>query len=527
MDNCICAGDVACSSAGTVIDSYGSFTNSVDTSEFQFTGVSTGTGTEVVFDLWGQNNPDLRLAHDTNNDAVGYHTDAPLLITLPSTDIAGNTRSSPYDLGASQQQALPGPTLRMEALRIDGPNSITTQNAQIPNFGSVDAALVIANNMTGTGVNNDSWMNIGLWAGSDNCAVSIRTDDGVAGAVQTARARSASHCYIDHNVFGGDFYEYAQISKAITNGVEVNWTRASTSDLIIVLIGGVDNASIERVDLSTSSVNNTVTPGHETNAFFAIGDGASGTDGATTTALISFGVGKYDGSTYEQRHTCWHAQDATTNDNLGQRIFTDKISSQTTASGGVTWDVEVESVTATNFNAKCSTISNGGDSIFFLCLELSDTDEFEIGGGTTPTTIGTKAFTTSGEPNFVGMCQTALPLVNTNYNSTDALGFSLGFTRGGDEHMMGFRSEHNAGTSVNNRFSYTDFMRVLEYNSDTSDIIAGLDSFNSTNFTLDYTAVNATAFQNFWWATVVPSAPPASTWDHAEYYRHILSGDTL
>jgi hypothetical protein len=156
-----------------------------------------------------------------------------------------------------------------------------------------------------------------------------------------------------------------------------------------------------------------------------------------------------------------------------------------------------QEATFTNFTASGFDLNFGIGTIarhvFYLTIKGG---QWEVGNGTTPTSTGTKAFTTSFQPKGMGHFSfnlTSSASINANNF------FDFGATDGTNEFAMAVE-DRDARTSVSdaNRI----FMNTKAYanisNSSSTLEEADHDSFNATDFTLDFTKVNATAREFIW-----------------------------
>ena len=440
---------------------------------------------------------------------LGYSLDVPLYIK--ALDVYDDEKTESWIESNYPPSAPVTSSLEMAVAHITGQNSTGTQNATVSGFGTPTAAIIIANGRTAVGAGNNANMSIGFWDGTNNCGLCIASDDGSTN-METDRSWSNDHCYIETNGFGSARWEIASITGTVTDGVELTWDIANADELTVILIKGTLSASIERLDLSEVSTDNTVTPGHTTHALFAMSVGAAGaTDGISSHASLNFGLGHYDGtSTYTQHSVGWYDQDAAANSNLRQEVSTDRILIRQNSTG-LTWELTWSAVTSTQFTITSNTTTTWGNSVFFLCLELDEPAGFEVGNGTSPTSTGTKAFTTSDEPSFVGLIQTSLPNADQQYNTDDATGFCFGVTDGTTDKCFAFNVAHNAAVS-DTLHHHQNNVSFLYAPADTGTIenTSAFSSFNATDFTLNYTAVDTTAYQNIWWAVLGASTGGSS-----------------
>ncbi len=134
---------------------------------------------------------------------------------------------------------------------------------------------------------------------------------------------------------------------------------------------------------------------------------------------------------------------------------------------------------------------------------------WEAGSGTSPTSAGTKAFTTSFEPDALLVFGNHLNTVNSNATGG---GPFLGMMDGTTQGAIVWSSRHAAGTSEVWEGTYNDAVYVsIAGNGGAEQVVADWDSFNATDFTLDFTTVDASARYFGWLAVKDEDVPVLGT----------------
>ena len=134
-----------------------------------------------------------------------------------------------------------------------------------------------------------------------------------------------------------------------------------------------------------------------------------------------------------------------------------------------------------------------GTIVIFLIIKGA---QWESGNETARTTTGTKATTTTFEPK--GLYTFAVKRT-ADGSAQEDLNMNIGATHGLTNDSGGMTDEDGVGTTnIGVMSSNTKLVRYNNANSQAVLTESELDSFNPTDFTLDWTTVDGNAYKFLW-----------------------------
>lgn len=370
-------------------------------------------------------------------------------------------------------------------------------------LGTVSAAIIIACNATASAnPSTTSAMNIGLWDGTNQRASCYRDGDNQATSV--CKSSSITTRGIKFLTSSGVSHEFSVSS--ITDGIrltlDVN-TSGSARYVTVFLISGISAKLITftpnaTVDTTTESASIGFAP--KAVLFTTIGHTVADS-GTVANSLLSFGIARQSDGRHRMIATG-------ANDAAGTSIVY-KLFSETRCVGQVyndalVWAGEITTWGSDTFTMTTRTAGSGSDVCFALVLG-GDVD-IDCGTLTTKTTTGTEAVTTTHKPASV-MIVSSSATSTTIETSTDADGWCIGFSNGTNHYAHNSTNGDNLNTTnVQSEASATKIIDLdLESAGFTALVEASVDSFNATNFTLNYTTANATARKGWWLSFGAPA----------------------
>lgn len=163
--------------------------------------------------------------------------------------------------------------------------------------------------------------------------------------------------------------------------------------------------------------------------------------------------------------------------------------------------------------------TSGNDAgVYYLWFKLAEGDFFDCGLDTAPASTGTDATTTSGEPAgiMIGMSNADSIVIQD-----DGAGFSLGFGTESSESSLGYFCQSDVTTSNNATNNNTSSLVSFDNDyDDTSELTASIDSFNSTDFTLNWSAtVSGTQYIYAVWGPPAAGAPAGGDTRRLHYLK--------
>lgn len=209
-------------------------------------------------------------------------------------------------------------------------------------------------------------------------------------------------------------------------------------------------------------------------------------------------------TTEEACYACT-SRDAQTTTDCNSSAPSDKIVTMANDTGTLIYEGEFNGFTAGGLDINFTT--NDSQAIIFALLVIKG-GKWQCGQDTEKATTGTKATTTDFQPQSALFAPTRR--TGTAWAATTAQP-SLGLADGTNEELVQIADADNVGTTlINSHSSATKCNGSLDQAATNSE--ADLDSFNATDFTLDWTkAVNALRFLWLVCADAVSVAPVEQT----------------
>ncbi|MDH3981289.1 MAG: hypothetical protein OES84_00135 [Kiritimatiellaceae bacterium] len=301
----------------------------------------------------------------------------------------------------------------------------------------------------------------------------------------------------------------------------INWTtNANTTAcrIFYIAIGGTDLSDIKigAGALNTATGNQSFTPTTFTPkiGFFV---SVHGITTFPTSSIANTGISVGVAVSSSKRYCIGHS----TKGDRAKGVFDDTLIISNGTSDAVN-DTEADFV---SFNSNGFTINitdapPGAHQLGYVLL--GGNLEVDAGSFTSPTSTGTQAYTTGSQPSVVGL-STMLSLVGDAW---------------GDVFVQ---ASHGAGVSATARSNHTytnPDNKTPESANDDAFVIQGylaadpltastedadIDSFNATDFTLDWTKVSASAYEYGWWILGESSGEPPAT-DLLDFERGTMRG---
>lgn len=363
-------------------------------------------------------------------------------------------------------------------------------------LGTVSAAIIIvcgAN--TGANPAANDLMSIGFWDGTNQRSMSTIAID-AAGTSNTAKAsRTTRGVLLSSTTAAIAEYSVSAITDGIRLTLDVDATTLSRY-VTVLLISGISSKLITftpnaTVDTATESASIGFAP--KAILFTSIGDTNADVTAAVHSSL-SFGIARQSDGMHRMVTAASRDNLATT---LVNKKFTDIRCVGEDSNDGSVWTGEITSWGSDTFTMTTRTAGSGGDVCFALVLG-GDVD-IDCGTLTTKTTTGTEAVTTIHRPASV-MVVSSSATSTTMETSTNADGWCIGFSNGTNHYSHNTTDGDALGTSNSqSEASATKLIDLdLESAGFTALVEASVDSFNATNFTLNYTTADATARKGWW-----------------------------
>ncbi len=393
--------------------------------------------------------------------------------------------------------------LKIETAAFTSPTANGAQDVTIAGFGTPKAALIFAINAHNQAdepidqICADGNFMVGFTDGTNERAMAVAGNGTGAETSDESRAGRNSRLAVqlERSVVDG----YASFNSWITDGVRINWGGTPKErKYILVLFGGGD---LLNVAVGTISNNTSHNLGFRPDVVFAgtVGYTLTSADGANeANTILSLGVVVDDGANTE-RLVAISAEDGQTTTDTCAMVDTNDSLSQI-YNGSQSWGANL-TIDADGFDTD-STM--GSDEGIYLALRFSADVDVHLGTLTTPTTTGTDAVT------GVGFEPKALFVAMTNVTAIDSVQSGLGFgfgvaAQGESEYSANIANEHNqAATDAQCELAGT----VIDLPDDDGVGLAkaGVDSWDSDGFTLNYTTAPGTARYGWYLAIENPDA---------------------
>ncbi len=374
-------------------------------------------------------------------------------------------------------------------------------------IGTVDAAILIFSDANTT--NNPqqgSLLGVGLWDGTNARACAFTQNDNQNPTDTSRYSNDAYGVGFNNPPTPTILAEYSVTS--ITDGIRLTMDTDATGVARychVLLIAGVDSSLITFTPNATQ--NNTTESASlgfapEAIVFACIGATTADTNGAH--AVLSLGVACSNG---DHRWLCRGSVD-NVNPSSGTLQYSETRCVGQAFGGTLAWSGEVTTWGADTFTMTTRDGASGGDVCF--ALALGGDASVECGTLTTPTSTGTDAVTTTFEPETV-LLSLSLATSTTIETDADSNALCYGISDATDDYCVSIVDEDAASPSDTESNSQAAKCLDVDTVVGTDSIDATMDSFNATDFTLNYSAVNGTARKGFWIAFEKASAATGRT----------------
>lgn len=400
-----------------------------------------------------------------------------------------------------------------------GSQSITTTD-----LGGQTPKLVyfVLTRATADGVNADNGaFSIGCASGSSNqWCVGIEAADAQP-TTSTHQRHDNTRCLFLLQAGSTAREVAAEFTAFITNGVTINITTASSAYLLeAVFLAGADvSAYAASVSLgNTLDLATDVTaPGFRPDIVLTAMVHATNNT-SSSEARFSFGVVRDASGSVTQRSIAYRNTDAQAAV-ATHSVVSDAYGICTLTSGGaIQWGGEFSGFDASGFTVTTRVAASSNSVLCYLALKLTNADT-SVYTFSTPTATGSQATTTPAfEPQFVMVGLTHGATVNTVESDTDGEEFGLGaWTESGQFFAM--MSDDDAALD-SNTYSCDDNQALqLKDGSGAAVLAATLTSLDPTGYTLNYTAVNASARRGF--ALAIETTSGGGNSKRMHHYRQL------
>lgn len=363
-------------------------------------------------------------------------------------------------------------------------------------FGVVAAALIFvceANSGANPAVN--AMMSIGFWDGTNQRVMMAHSVDG--GASSTTR-RSSNDAF---GVLTRDANDSQYTVSAVTDGIRLTLTTDNTAiqrHCTVLLIGGVSAHTNTIVATTQNNTTESASLGHAPQIVFFTSHGTTTADTSATVAILSFGFARSDGT-----HRLISYGSAT----AAADAAVDIAYSETRAvgqyfSGTIAWSGEVTTFGSDTFTMTTRDGNSGSDVAFFLSLGGADLS-FDVGTLTTATGTGPDtpiATDVPVEALLIALSTQSATGISTSGDTAHGIMIGLADADGQFAHNL---SDEDAAATINaNSASKADRAIDLDIGASgsPSDLVDATVDLNASDFTLDYSAVSATARKGWWFA---------------------------
>jgi len=195
----------------------------------------------------------------------------------------------------------------------------------------------------------------------------------------------------------------------------------------------------------------------------------------------------------EQGNIAVRSMDALGTSDTARYQQTDVVYTRVTTAGSILGEASFTGHTASGFDLNWSVGDSAAVPIEYLTIKGG---QWEIGDDTTPTSATTKATTTSFQPKGIGIMGFGA-VADAGVVASNV--FTFGASDGTNTSGIANQDLDNVGTTDCSRYSSSTTLN-LRISASTVTEEATVDSFNATDFTLDYTTADATARQFLWFA---------------------------
>lgn len=395
-------------------------------------------------------------------------------------------------------------------------------------FGTPTAAIIIAcaGNSTNS-TDTDAQMSIGFWDGTNKATHGIKSEDNLT---TTTTQRTDDHTYglTFMEGFSGGFLLTQYSISSITDGIRLTCSTDNTTRqryVTVILLKGVSAAvgSIAAAgSISGTSTSASLGFAPKLILFSTIGNNVDNTQ--TSNSNFAIGVADVNGGI----HCSGSYQRTGRTTSEWTTVYSDTYLCFPTRNS-----IDCE-LTVSNWGTDDFTIRNevDADASYWHYLALGGADlSYEIGGTTTKTTTGTQSYTTTNQPDALMLALSQSTAVDTLNLSSDNESVSWGMSDGTNDYCHAIAGGDGLSTTNEQSMSHAD--RVMDLDSESSGfsalLDASVDSFNSTDFTLNYSVASGSAHR-FWWLAFTSAGGgggAANIWNLASNRDGTASGPTV
>ena len=346
----------------------------------------------------------------------------------------------------------------------------------------------------------DRYMSVGFTDGTRERVVGFSENDGTATTEVQSWYRT-DKCIEFVNEAGSEIASATFVSFG-ADAVTVNWTTAPGSAwlLTVELYGGSDlTAYVDHVDV-LNTVDNTedvTAPGFEPDVLLTIGNMQVNDPSSTAQGLPSFGLVHNDGaSTITQRALTYFVRDGRIAEDTKAYIRNDAgiVQISTTA---LDWYGEFHTFDSSGFSVSARNAGGNNREVCYLALNFGGVVDSKVITYNTPTSTGDDANTAIGfTPQFITTLNHQIGSVNTFTEDATVGTFGISSIVSDTEFSNSAQSEDNAGT-INAQSLSDNVAFELPDDDGTANLTGTLSSFDASGFTINYTAVGASAYPFF------------------------------
>jgi len=390
---------------------------------------------------------------------------------------------------------LSGPALAAPLAVVQQPSRTTpgTQDFTSAGFGQPVAAMcaVGLNTTLGTAAAHTG-VGIGFTDGTRNVSLYQRAEDAVTTTNTRRRGNATDVLHVVDNT--NTVVMRVQFSSWITDGVRLNYSVApgSAYRVACTLFGGPIAQAYAGVASTPSAINTgtpVTAPAFRPDVVLVINNDAQAFNDISASNLgMSFGfaVRNAAGNPHPQMNVSWIDINGVTTTNIQGRTgdaFAGRV-----GNGGT--EIELQDFTASGFTAMTRTV--GAATTFgYLALQLSGISAKALSFDS-PTAIGNDSITGVGfRPMGALLGMSFAPAVNQTYSDGNGEAFGLSMLTSGAQWCLGVSSDDAVTTS--NTETVTHSAPVCLRKDGAAQLSATFASFDSDGFTLNYSAVDASA----------------------------------
>jgi hypothetical protein len=401
-------------------------------------------------------------------------------------------------------------SVSVRQVRAAAPTSPGLQSFEVAGFGTPKAAMFIVTAATTEAIStNGAAIACGITDGSSQFSISASSQDGPTNAV-CRNYKSNTGC-IALLTTTGSLDAVAVFSAWTANGVQINWTNAPATAVLVtvILFGGADLSVYAGAFQASDSigVNTTVTaPNFQADQLMVLGSVASSWDAVLSNASMQIGFADR-GATISQCCSSWYATDG-----AGSSFGSNIVSNAFVSENGIgSTAIEITAFSATGFTAITRI---AGSQLWYPYLALRYATANGAAGHSafvvdSPTNIvpPAKSVTTTFKPQFVLQLPTGATVTSTAILQSPRQTSATGAGSYGIAAFSAFANEifsssigddDQAGFMDTESFSSSTFR--CRSDTKTNLHLATFGSFNPTNWTLNYSVASSTVRR---WATMV------------------------